>query len=172
MAHRRTFRRIVVATIAGLVLTAVVAGIAVASGGGIDEPKTIELRAIGCGAPETHCRFFDLRQNEKATGAVETFNVPVIDEEGDVVGRNHAECIFGVSVGHQCTLTETLRAGEHTRPGTVVLSGLFHPDKLEPGGYVDTFAVVGGSGAYQNVRGQGTFGFDGTYYPINLYLIP
>jgi hypothetical protein len=172
MRRRRAVKRVLLATGAGLLLTAVVAGVAFAGGGGISSSETIKLRAVPCGEAETHCRFFRLRENAEPTGAVETFNVPILDEDADVVGRNRAECIFAKSVGHQCTLTETLRAGEHTRPGTVVLSGLFHPDKLEPGGYVDTFAVIGGSGAYENVRGEATFGFNGTYYPINLYLIP
>lgn len=168
----RSVTRVALAVAGALIFAAAITGVAMAGGGGISAPQTIELRAVGCGAPETHCRFFTLRQNDKGTGAVETFNVPVLDKDGNVVGRNRAECIFAKYVGHQCTLTETLRTGPYTRPGTIVMSMLFHPDKLEPNGYVDTGAITGGSGAYENVRGQGTFGFDGTAYPIVLSVIP
>ena len=46
-------------------------------------------------------------------------------------------------------LAVTLKAGPHTQPGTVVTTGIYNF-----GG--ETYAVTGGTGAYENVRGYAT----------------
>lgn len=167
------FKRTVVGALSVALVVGAFVGVSLGSGGGISDPTTISLTAVACGSDATHCKFFPLTSySGHQSGQVGTFNVPILDQDGNVVGRNRAHCVFASAVGQQCTLIETIHEGTYTDDGTVILSGLFHPDKLAPGGYVDTFAVVGGTGEYQNVRGYATFGFDGTNYPLVLYLIP
>ena len=166
-------KRAVVLGVAMMLAIGAFAGVSFGGGRGITQPTTISLVATTCGGDGAHCRFYPLTSfGGKQNGDVETFNVPIVDEDGVTVGRNRAYCVVAQSIGAQCTLTETIRAGAFTEAGTVMLSGLFHPNLYTPGGYVDTFAVLGGTGAYENVRGHATFGFDGTNFPLVLYLIP
>ncbi len=54
--------------------------------------------------------------------------------------------------------------------GTITEQGVFLPTST--GALLGTFAVTGGTGAYEGVSGYAEFSFDGTDYPNVLHLTP
>ena len=130
----------------------------------ISQPTELDLTAVSCGAQHTHCWFFDL--SGKGHGAVVRTSVPLQDQDGNVVGRHRADCTIAAHASGVCTIVDTLHAGASTAEGTITLTGLY--DGVPPA----TFAVTGGTGAYEGVSGYEVFDFDGTNYPTTLFLTP
>jgi hypothetical protein len=131
--------------------------------GGITQPQVLELFTKGCDSRDATCRFFPLEDDERRkSGTIARGNQPLFDMDGNVVGRHRLFCAFAGGTGWFCSRIETIKAGPHTERGTITVSGLF---RLSAGGSgdpskFDTFAVTGGSGAYSNVRGYATEGWD------------
>jgi allene oxide cyclase-like protein len=99
---------------------------------------------------------------------------PLFDVEGTKVGQQSEQCTvsYGENKGGTpwvCTYVITLKAGPHTEQGTVVTTGIYDFDS-------STFAVTGGTGAYENVRGYATMELVGTgadrHEVLTLNLIP
>lgn len=114
---------------------------------------SIELQLTGCatddGDPATGCHVYRLRdESGRRSGTVAKFREPVSDADGNVVGRQFAECIASDGAGEICTLIEVLRDGPYTDPGTLVLTGLSS----------GRLAVTGGTGAYAGASGDATLG--------------
>jgi hypothetical protein len=154
-----------------ILLTGVLAGVSFGRSSGIVDPVTIPVWATACGEADTHCKFFPIdTYGGKQGGDIETFNVPIADQDGTIVGRNKVACTHARAVAAICNGVEILHAGAHTEAGTVQFAGIWTgPSPDDPPA---VFAITGGTGAYDNVRGHLTFGNDGTRFPIVMYLIP
>lgn len=152
MTTKKIEKRTLGITLAIVLAIATMAPIAAwSAGGGIVDPTTIELHLSGCATddadPATGCHVYPLRDEDgNRSGTVAKFREPIEDADGNVVGRQFAECVASQGAGEICTLIQVLRDGPYTDPGTIVLTGLSN----------GTFAVTGGSGAYANVRGDAT----------------
>jgi hypothetical protein len=153
------------ASLAVVVLLASTAAMRAANAAtGSSTATEIDLTTVACGAPHTHCYFFAL--SGPGNGAIVRTNVPVLDEDGTVVGRHRSSCTLASHASGVCTTVISLHHGSYTDDGTVVFSGLF--DGTTPA----TFAIAGGTGAYTGVGGYVTFDYDGTNYPTTLYFTP
>ena len=156
--------------VAALLLAGTFVADAFAGGEGITEPQVIELVETGCsvgdGDPATQCRIFPLTDDEgRTTGEIFRFRVAVSDVDGNQVGHYFLQCHYGKGTGRTCTNVLTLKPGPYTERGTIVSIGagahIFPPR-----------AIVGGSGAYQNVRGEMTGRqIDGSFH-VFVKLIP
>jgi hypothetical protein len=145
-------RKLMVSVIAAaLLVSGGLVGVSFAGGGGITEPQVIELSLDVCG---DSCRGFELRDpifGPRGTAWIVVSKDSLFDVDGTRVGHQHEQCTvsYGRNEGGTpwlCTYVVTLRAGAHTEPGTVVATGIYDFDS-------STFAVTGGTGAYENVRG-------------------
>lgn len=162
-------RRMVVAV---SMMVAIVLGLAViltartasAGSAAISQPSEIDLTSVSCGAPHTHCWFFSL--SGKGKGTTIRTSVPVLDQDGTVVGRHRSSCEIAAHASGVCTVVIALHDGPYTDEGTITMTGLY--DGSTPA----TFAVTGGTGAYEGVSGHMDFDFDGTNYPTTLSLTP
>lgn len=137
-----------------LLISGGLVGVSFAGGGGITEPQSIELSLDVCGPS---CRGFELRDpifGRRGTAWVVVSEDALFDVDGTKVGHQSGQCTvsYGRNEGGTpwvCTYVVTLRAGPHTELGTVVTTGIYDFDG-------STFAVAGGTGAYENVRGNAT----------------
>jgi hypothetical protein len=148
MVKKLTFG--VVATV--LLLSSALVGVSYGGGGGITEPQVLELVTTSCSTddddPQTDCRVFELTDNEgKRSGEIFRFKVWVSDVDGNPVGYTYLQCDIARGTGRTCTNVLVLKPGPHTERGTIVSMG------VEP---FPSPAIVGGSGAYLNVRGEVT----------------
>ena len=92
---------------------------------------------------------------------------PLLDVDGNQVGHMNISCTVADApqTNWVCTNVLTLKPGDHTERGTVVTTGI----GLGPGP-TDRFAVTGGTGAYENVRGFAIQDDEQNLY--TLHLIP
>jgi hypothetical protein len=163
-------RKLSVGAIAGaMLISGGLVGVSFAGGGGITEPQVIELSLDLCG---DSCRIFELQDPVHGRGgnALITFSKdPLFDVDGNEVGFQSEHCT--TSEGHGggtpwvCTYVLKLKAGPHTEPGSVVTTGIY---SFGP----STFAVTGGTGAYENVRGSARMVVVDGREVITLNLIP
>lgn len=132
---------------AALLLSGALVGVSFGGGGGITQPEVIELSLELCGRP--NCTGWELRHAAwgRGTGLLTVARDPIFDADGTRVGSHRMQCVVG---DWQCNVVLELKAGPYTELGTVVTSGIF---RWEEG---STFAVTGGTGAYENVRGSAT----------------
>ena len=149
-----------------LLLAGTFVGDALAGPGGITEPQVLELVTGGCATddddPATHCQVADLTNDAgRPIGETFWFRVPVSDIDGNPVGQYYLRCDIVKSTGQTCTSILSLKPGPHTERGTIVSIGA---NTLPPA------AIVGGSGAYLNVRGEmtGEEQSDGFHVFVNL----
>jgi hypothetical protein len=135
-------------------------------GGGPTEPQVIELVTRGCATndddPDTHCKVFELTDDDgRPSGEIFRFRVPLSDVDGNPVGQFILHCDGAKSTGRTCSSILSLKPGPHTERGTIVSMGVepFPPP-----------AIVGGSGAYLNARGEvtGEEGPGGFHLFVNL----
>ena len=165
-------RKVTVGVIAtALLMSGATVGVSFAGAGGITEPQVIELSLDLCG---NSCRGFELQDpilGRRGTAWIVVSDDSLFDVDGTRVGHQSEQCT--VSYGRNdkggtpwlCTYVITLKAGPHTEPGTVVTTGIYHF-----GG--ETYAVTGGTGAYENVRGYATMVVVDDREVLTLNLIP
>ena len=169
MVHASIARKAGIGAVAAtLLLAGLFAAAAFARGGGITEPQVIELVTVGCatndGDPATDCRVFELRDTDgHRSGTIFRFRVPVLDVDGNAVGRVYLHCDGAKGTGQTCTSVLSLKPGPHTERGTIVSTGV---NQLPPA------AITGGSGAYLNVRGDVTGEEQSDGFHIFVNLIP
>jgi len=152
-------RRLSVGLIAAaMLMSGALVGVSYGGGGGITEPQTIELSVDVCG---DRCRFYPLRDSDgRQTGQVTLTKNPLVDADGNRAGTVNVSCTVSDGPGGPtdwvCTYIHTLKAGPYTEQGTVVTHGIY------TGNDGDVFAVTGGTGAYENVRGYATMNYGQT----------
>ena len=145
-------RQLIVGVIAAaLLVSGGLVGVSYGQGGGITEPQVIELTLDVCG---NSCRIFELQDpvHGRSGNALITLSKdPLFDVDGNEIGFQSEHCTtsegHGVGTPWVCTYVLKLKAGPHTEPGSVVTTGIY---TFGP----STFAVTGGTGAYENVRGS------------------
>ena len=123
----------------------------------------LDLVAVHCGPPHTQCTFNNTGSPKSSAGDVWVFRVPLLDQSGVKVGTHEAACNPVNENRAVCSIVETLS------DGTITEQGIF---EFNSKGLLGTFAVTGGSGAYEGVGGYAEFGFDGTDYPNTIHLTP
>jgi hypothetical protein len=151
---------------ATLLLAGVSASVSYGRDRSIAEPTVLELRLPGCvttdPTADSRCRTFDFADDDGAhTGALTTFRNTVRDADGNVVGRQLAQCTGGRGTGEICTMVEVLKASETTVAGTIVLTNV--------NGLI---AVTGGSGGYDNIRGDATLEPASGGFLLTIHLLP
>ena len=145
-------RKLSVGSIAvAMLISGGLVGVSYGQGGGITEPQVIELSLDLCG---DSCRIFELQDpvhGRDGNALITLAKDPLFDVDGNQVGFQSEHCT--TSEGHRvgtpwiCTHVLKLKAGPHTEPGSVVTTGIYTFD-------TSTFAVVGNTKAYENVRGS------------------
>jgi hypothetical protein len=140
---------------AAMLMSGALVGVSYGGGGGITEPQTIELSVDPC---SVRCRFYPLREADGLrTGQVTLTKNPLFDADGNRAGNLNISCTVSDGPGGPtdwvCTYIHTLKAGPYTEQGTVVAHGIYTGDDG------DVFAVSGGTGAYENVRGHATMNY-------------
>lgn len=149
-----------------LLVSGLFVGVSYGGGGGITEPQVIELVTTGCATndndPATDCRVYQLKDTDgERSGEIFRFKVWVSDVDGNPVGYTYLQCDIAKGTGRTCTNVLVLRPGPYTERGTIVSMGVqpFPPP-----------SIVGGSGAYLNVRGEvsGEEQDDGFHLFVNL----
>jgi hypothetical protein len=154
---------------AALLMSGALVGVSFGGGGGITQPEVIELSVAICGRKGA-CHHYPLREGDgRQTGQVSMIKDPLLDVDGNQIG--HINIFCSVANARQtnwvCTNVLTLKAGDHTERGTVVTTGIAVGRGPGP---TETFAVTGGTGAYENVRGFAIQDDEQNLY--TLHLIP
>jgi hypothetical protein len=146
---------------ASLLLSGAMVGVSYGGGTAITEPEVIELEVAFC---EPLCRTYQFRDIDgELNGQMVSARERLFDVDGNRVGTLHATCVqsFGQrATQNLCTVVHTLKEGPHTQQGSIMAIGNLHFDGN------DVFAVTGGAGAYEGVRGS--IVFDGDGYHVNL----
>jgi hypothetical protein len=149
--------------VAALLMSGALVGVSFgAEEAAITQPEVIELEFSLCENPGV-CRAWRQRDFDgRNAGQISTFKVPLVDPDGNEVGRMRVACV-GPSVGEGgavpavCTYV-------HRLPGGLVMTIGDQP-------FGDhRYAVTGGTGAYENVRGYAQLGGPDGFYV--LYLTP
>lgn len=96
-------------------------------------------------------------------GQVTLIKRSLFDLDGNPVGIQRVECTARAGPGWICTSVNSIKDGPNTDKGTIVTTGVYNG--LRP---FSTFAVIGGTGAYENVGGYAKQ-VDNEY---TLYLVP
>jgi hypothetical protein len=127
-------------------------------------PAELDLVAVHCGAAHTQCTFNNTGSPNTSAGDVWVFRVPLLDQAGSKVGTHEASCHPLNENRAICDIVESLT------DGTIAEQGIFLPNSTSD--LLGTFAVTGGTGAYEGVGGYAEFRFDGTDYPNTIHLTP
>ena len=135
---------------AALLLSGALVGVSFGGGGGITQPEVIELSYR-----KEKIHFYPLR-DPRQTGQVTLLKRWLFDVDRNKVGHMNISCTAAVhpTVNWVCINILTLKPGPHTERGTVVTTGIYNSPPDGPSS--DVFAVTGGTGAYENVRGVAT----------------
>jgi hypothetical protein len=157
------------ALVAALLLSGALVGVSFGGGGGITQPEVIELSLNLCG---DSCRGFELRDvafGRRGTALITVSSDPLSDADGTRVGTYSYDCTTsdgrGGGTPWVCTAVVSLKDGAHTDRGTVTTTGIYRFD-------TSRFAVTGGTGAYENVRGYATMEVVDKHEVLTLNLIP
>ena len=154
---------------AALLMSGALVGVSFGGGGGITQPEVIELSLELCG---DSCRGFLLRDNAfgRGRGLITLSSDPLFDVDGERVGHQDESCATssgpGGDVGWVCTYVVSLKDGQHTDRGTVTTTGIYRFEGIS------RFAVTGGTGAYENVRGYATMEVVDKHEVLTLNLTP
>ena len=152
-------------SVAATITCLVLAASSISSGSAkVTLPTELDLIAVHCGAAHTRCTFNNTGSPNSSAGDVWVFRVPLLDRTGARVGTHEASCNPVNEDRAVCTAVETLS------DGTITEQGIFLPNS--EGDLLATFAVTGGTGAYEGVSGFTEFSFDGTDYPNTIHLTP
>lgn len=137
-----------------------------AGGGGITGPTVIELTTPGCRHIDD-CHIYRLRDDQGArTGTLRRSRDPLYDLDGNPAGTSFGQCFGAKRTGTICMLVLNLTPGPHTELGAITTAGIRHES------FPNTLAVTGGTGAYQNVRGELIATTDARGFVFTLNLIP
>lgn len=150
--------------VAALLMAGTLVGVSFGGGGGITQPEVIELSYR-----RERVHFYPLREGDgRQTGQVTLIKRQLLDADGNSVGHMNISCTVADRpwVNWICDAVLTLKAGPHTERGTVVTTGIYASP--EDGTNADVFAVTGGTGAYENVRGHATQREGSDSYTLNL----
>jgi hypothetical protein len=148
--------------IAGLVTLAAVAVASAAPG--ITQPRTLHLVSP---LDQTQFTVIDLGDPGDSPGDLLVFTGPVLNaDKTKTLGRLDAHCTFteiqdGADRYEDCLLGYSLKGGQITVQGT-----------FDQTMNVNRFAVTGGTGIYQNVRGQEKLALDQSDLDLTFSLIP
>ena len=157
--------------VSAVLLVGTLVGISYGGGGGITQPEEIVLTHSICGK-DARCEYFEFTPKSGAFGQLIQGLVPLLDVDGNVVGKTHAQVVTVQGAGSIATVVETLKDGPHTSRGSVTLTGFVQRGGCYFGEQVCTFAVTGGTGAYINGRGHATLEAVGKKIRTTLSLIP
>jgi len=132
-------------------------GTASARSSAITDPTVITLHDQG----EARGHFYPVKNEDgKKTGGLGMFQNGLLDDDGEVVGHVRDQCANAKGLDWICTMVITLE------DGTIVTEGTF-------GGFQgEELAVLGGTGAYDNVRGYLVLGSDADGGTRTLHLTP
>jgi hypothetical protein len=154
---------------ASLLLSGALVGVSFGGGGGISQPEVIELSLDLCG---DSCRGFELRDvafGRRGTAWITMSSDQLFDVDDNRVGRQSYDCTSSEGRGEGtpwvCTFVLSLKDGAYTDRGTVTTTGIYRFD-------ISRFAVTGGTGAYENVRGYATMEDVGKREVLTLNLTP
>lgn len=95
----------------------VIAHSAFAGSTAISQPTELDLTSVACGAPHTHCWLFP--PSGKGDGTVVRTSVPILDQDGTVVGRHRADCTIASHASGVWTIVISPQDGPYTDEGTV-----------------------------------------------------
>jgi hypothetical protein len=152
------------ALVAALVLPGLMA-VAGARRAAITEPETIEL-TLGPQDPDVDVfANYRLRGPEWRKGGLGMQRGAISDQDGTRIGSILWSCIQS-KVAWLCDVILTLKDGPYTQQGQVMTSGRFF------GFNGESLAIVGGTGAYVNARGQATLSATGDDLLVTLELLP
>ena len=122
------------------------------------------------GEHSTKFRIFDLagKPDDFKVGDRYMFRSDLTDEADQVVGHSNTECVVNFAKRDTCTVTYDLAPR-----GTIVAIGDVPVSELGPGG-TWTYAITGGTGEFENVRGSVAVevGGDGPDSAHSLHLLP
>ena len=136
--------------------------VGVSSGGsaaGITDPEVMELTF-----EDERIEFFALNTFDgEQRGQLTWIKRSLFDADGNLVGTQRVECTAIIAPAWICTTVNSIKDGPNTDKGTIVATGVYNG--FAPS---STFAVTGGTGAYNNVGGRAKQ-VDNNY---TLYLVP
>ena len=167
-------RKLLIGGLASAVLlVGTLVGVSFGGGGGITQPEEIVLTHSNCGK-DARCQYFKLDKYGQSGGFGQLIQawVPLHDFDGNVVGALHGHVVTVQGTGSTATVIQTLKDGPHTSRGSITLTGFVPSGGCYFGDKVCTFAVTGGTGAYDNVRGHATVERVGKKIRTTLSLIP
>jgi hypothetical protein len=133
------------ALVAALLVSGLLVGVSYGGSEAITQPTTIVLTELeGTGIVSAV-----LRARGKDTGIMLMSEGHLEDADGNRVGAYRIVCT-GWKGGHanMCTRVDSIKPGPYTERGLISSVGLFR------GAERDVYTVTGGSGAYDNVRGD------------------
>jgi hypothetical protein len=132
---------------AALLVSGLLVGVSHGGSAEITQPEVLELRF-----KDRHIEYFPMyRENGKWGGQATFLTRLLFDVDGNHVGIQRVDCMGSADRGWICTSVSTLRDGPHTDKGTIVSTGIY---TLSPSAQYHTYAVTGGTGAYDNVGGR------------------
>lgn len=150
--------------VVGLLLSGLLTGAAHRGRARTATTQTIELRSP---IDPLSSAGFPLTDSEgKGSGQIDLFKEQLLDADGNEVGIYRLNCMNARAIGWFCSGVMSLRAGPYTDHGQVVITGMFR------GFNGESFAVIGGTGAYDNAGGHATLTIDGEDLVRTLYLEP
>ncbi len=131
---------------AALLLSGALVGVSFGGGGGgIPQPEVLELTF-----KDKRIEFFALDTFDgKQRGQLTWVKRSLSDVDGNPVGTQRVECTAIIDPGWICTIVSTIQDGPNTDKGTIVATGVYNGHAP-----FSTFAVTGGTGAYDNVGGR------------------
>ena len=110
----------------------------------ITQPEVVKLKF-----EDRQIEFLPLVDSEgKWGGQVTLIKRSLFDLDGNLVGIKRVECTAMAGPGWICTIVSSIKDGPNTDKGTVVATGVYNGQRPS-----STFAVIGGTGAYENVGG-------------------
>jgi len=165
--------KVVVGVISGaLLLSGLLVGVSYGEPAGTDEPTVLELY-WRTGHDDSQIEIFFIEHCDESVpvcGQISLKDMPLFDQDGNEVGRQHISCTASDTTAWVCSLISQLKDGPYTDKGTVVATGV---SKHRPGKpNISSIPVTGGTGAYNNVGGHVIQeGVDGTV-KYTLFLEP
>jgi hypothetical protein len=137
-----TARRVVITAVAAAVLAGVVGGVSFARAGGDSGQQVLRFREI-----DTAGKFVSISHTKNGGPGDEFFfSAKLVNGQNMRIGRLDAKCVLGVQ--HRLLCDGVM----HLRGGSVTLAGSISDNEAD--GSTDRIAVTGGTGRFDQARGQ------------------
>ncbi len=158
---------------AALLMSGALVGVSFGGGeGGVTQPTVLEFKwNTAAEGSEVEFFLFDEHggrcgEEDKVCGQITEKDMPLLDLDGNVVGRQHISCTASDRTTWFCRLVTKIKDGPSTDKGTVVAIGVKSPSGIHKS------AVVGGTGAYENAGGHAIQVEGWARSTFTLYLVP